>query len=83
MCEEVNARHAAQPGSGSIALFRRLRLGQWWSVEWRQRCIRPNIPSNCRRPRPEIHTEEHGRNMSSKQPPGDQLILGGCHGSPE
>ena len=27
MCEEVNARHAAQPGSGSIALYRRLRLG--------------------------------------------------------
>ena len=52
MCEEVNARHAAQPGSGSIALYRRLRLGQWWSVEWHQMCIRPNIPSNCRRPRP-------------------------------
>ena len=29
MCEEVNARHAVQPGSGSIALYRRLRLGQW------------------------------------------------------
>ena len=28
VCEEVNARHAAQPGSGSIALYRRLRLGQ-------------------------------------------------------
>ena len=25
MCEEVNARHAAQPGSGSIALYRRLK----------------------------------------------------------
>ena len=24
MCEEVNARHAAQPGSGSIALYAKI-----------------------------------------------------------
>ena len=83
VCGEVIARRAAQPGSGSIALYRRLRLGQWWSVEWRPRCIQPNIPSSCKIPRPEIHTEEHGRNMSSKQPPACRLTLGECRGSPE
>ena len=82
MYGEVNARRVAPRGILSIAVYMRPRLDQWWSVEWRQRSTLPNDPWYYKRPRPEIHTGEHGKSKSSTQPPACRQILGEYHGSP-
>ena len=83
VCGAVNARRAAQLGILNIELYMWPVLVQWWSVEWRQQCTQPNDPWYYKRPRPEIHTGEHGKSKSSKQPPAYRLILGEYLGSPE